>query len=257
MLHLLLTAGVLRPPPRAPPRAAVRLSAEPINTATPTPRAEGSVAAEPISAANSTAATGVLAGLAGSTAAAVTTAGGVCVGGACAPVAVGAAAGTTAGAAGAAGAALGGLKLWLAGGALLAASVGTQLLGAPQLGPALEGMVRASTPIAEASASGRPTVFEFYRPDCPRCRALAQSGLRAVEEEARAKGVNWVMLDTNSPAVYRAYVRKYGVADLPHFTFFAADGHVMGAESGLTADVDGLAARVAGLARSSALFPSG
>ena len=146
---------------------------------------------------------------------------------------------------------------WAAGGALLAASVGTQLLGAPQLGPALEGMVRASTPIAEASASGRPTVFEFYRPDCPRCRALAQSGLRAVEEEARAKGVNWVMLDTNSPAVYRAYVRKYGVADLPHFTFFAADGHVMGAESGLTADVDGLAARVAGLARSSALFPSG
>ena len=196
VLHLLLGAGLLRPP-HAPPRAAVRLSAEPISTA------------------NTTAATGVLAGLASGTAAAVTTAGGVCVGGACAPVAVGAAAGTTAGAAGAAGAALGGLKLWLAGGALLAASVGTQLLGAPQLGPALEGMVRASTPIAEASASGRPTVFEFYRPDCPRCRALAQSGLRAVEEEARAKGVNWVMLDTNSPAVYRAYVRKYGVADLP------------------------------------------
>ena len=119
------------------------------------------------------------------------------------------------------------------------------------------GAAASCTPIAEASASGRPTVFEFYRPDCPRCRALASGGLRAVEEEARAKGVNWVMLDTNSPAVYRAYVRKYGVADLPHFTFFAADGHVMGAESGLTADVDGLAARVAGLARSSALFPSG
>ena len=133
----------------------------------------------------------------------------------------------------------------------LAASVGT-LLGAPQLGPALEGGAR-STPIAEASASGRPTVYEFYRPDCPRCRALAQSGLRAVEEEARAKGVNWVMLDTNSPAVYRAYVRKYGVADLPHFTFFAADGHVMGAESGLTADVDGLAARVAARAVERAL----
>ena len=83
LLHLLLAAGVLRPP-RAPPSAAVRLSAEPISTATPTPRAAVRLSAEPISAANTTEATGVLAGLAGSTAAAVTTAGGVCVGGACA-----------------------------------------------------------------------------------------------------------------------------------------------------------------------------
>ena len=65
MLHFLLSTAVLRPP-RAPPRAAVRLSAEPITTATPTPRAEGSVAADPMITANtttSTAARGVLAGL--------------------------------------------------------------------------------------------------------------------------------------------------------------------------------------------------
>ena len=206
------------------------------------------LSAEPISTANTTAATGVPAGRSGT--AAVTTAGGV-AGGACAPVAW--------------------RRGWhdcgsgrrrrrrprrarcAAGGALLAGVGGTQLLGAPQLGPALEGMVRASTPIAEASSSeaDRLRVLPARLPAMPRSRSRACAPSR----RRRAKGVNWVMLDTNSPAVYRAYVRKYGVADLPHFTFFAADGHVMGAESGLTADV-GLRRASPG-SRGRALLPSG
>ena len=174
-----------------------------------------------------TAAGVALAGLAasGATVSAITTAaGGVCVGGGCvagAGVAASAAGatGAAAGASGAVAAAFGGLQSWLAGG-LVAAGLGSQLLtGEPaqqvaqpgSLPPVMADMVRSSTPI-EAIANGRPTVLEFYRPNCPRCNRLAPS-LQVVEQRAQRDGVNWVMLNTDEPASVPIYT-KYGVSEL-------------------------------------------
>ena len=109
-----------------------------------------------------------LAGLAGgvTTATVVSTAGGVCVGGGCvaagsvaAGAGVGAAAGAT-GIAGMAGGAAAALQSAVAAAALVVASVGSLLLGegAPAPSRPLVEMVAASTPIAVASTSGKPTV---------------------------------------------------------------------------------------------------
>merc|ERR1712187_491132 len=85
----------------------------------------------------------------------------------------------------------------------------------------LGSMAAGSTPIDVAFTNKQPTIIEFYRKSCTVCNAIAPR-LAAVEKQAQADGINWVMLDTDDPAsVY--YYTRCGVDELPHFEFFAPD----------------------------------
>ena len=216
--------------------------------------------AAPRATLNATAAGLGVAGLAGSATAAsvITAAGGACVGGACV-AAGGVATGATAASGAGAAAGLGGaVQSLVAGGAIAIASLGSMLTGGPTatMSEGLASMVASATPIEVASASGKPTVIEFYRPACKFCNLAASSGLADVEANAKRDGVNWVMLDTDERESTR-YVRKYGVSELPHFEFFAAGGaHEDVPEEGGPVDVPRIAARVAMLSSSRpAIFP--
>lgn len=171
-----------------------------------------------------------LAGLAASGAgiSTIATAGGVCLGGACA---VGGAA-----AAPAAAGTLAGLHSLLAGG-LLAGLIWNPFSGAQEMPPAvyaldstMAAMVRQSTPIDAVVGSKKPTIVEFYRPACPRCNRLAPA-LAEVEERARAGGANWVMVNTDEPTSL-PLIRKLGVSELPHFSYFERDGTFVGDDAG-------------------------
>lgn len=193
--------------PAKPARAAARLEAPP-------PLASNGTALALLAAS----------GMGGALAA---TAGSVCVGGACV---VGGAA-----AAPAAVAAFGSLQVWLAATlvALGVASGGPLLAGPAPLSPAMAELVLHSTPLDALRSSGRPSVVEFFRPNCPRCNRLAPT---LVELEARAQNgnVNWVMINTDEPSA-QSLVRQLGVSELPRFSFFDGENRLLGSVDG---DVD-------------------